>query len=121
MQVELAPRSCSDSGSQEPLDPALFPAPYDAFSFHGLPTPQQGSSDAGLAQTPMPVGSVDSGLGGEVDDYHINRTRSSSEEKDNLTPAQSRRKAQNRAAYLSHGILLALIILLTTSQTACIP
>lgn len=45
----------------------------------------------------MPVGSVDSGLGGELDD-RASRTRSSSEEKDNLTPAQSRRKAQNRAA-----------------------
>jgi len=81
----------------EPLDPTLFP-PYEAFSFHGLPTPQQGSPDAGTVNTPMAVGSVDSGLGGEVDDGRGSRTRSSSEEKDNLTPAQSRRKAQNRAA-----------------------
>ncbi|KAH9868184.1 hypothetical protein J1614_007256 [Plenodomus biglobosus] len=47
----------------------------------------------------MVVGSVDSGIGGsggELDD--ISRTRSSSEEKENLTPAQSKRKAQNRAA-----------------------
>ncbi|KAH8623774.1 hypothetical protein IG631_21479 [Alternaria alternata] len=46
----------------------------------------------------MPVGSVDSGLGAELEDGQPNQTRSSSEEKDNLTPAQSRRKAQNRAA-----------------------
>ncbi|KAH8726848.1 hypothetical protein GQ44DRAFT_612575 [Phaeosphaeriaceae sp. PMI808] len=83
--------------SVEPLDPSIFPAPYDAFAFHGLPTPQQGSPDASAALTPMPVGSVDSGIGGEVDDGQA-MTRSSSEEKESLTPAQSRRKAQNRAA-----------------------
>jgi hypothetical protein len=48
----------------------------------------------------MPVGSLDSGLGGDVDDGRASRTRSSSEEKESLTPAQSRRKAQNRAAYV---------------------
>jgi hypothetical protein len=47
----------------------------------------------------MPVGSVDSGLGGDMDDGRAH-TRSSSEEKESLTPAQSRRKAQNRAAYV---------------------
>ncbi|KAF1841353.1 uncharacterized protein K460DRAFT_293853 [Cucurbitaria berberidis CBS 394.84] len=81
--------------SVEPLDPTLFPVPYDAFTFHGLPTPQQGSPDAAVAHTPMPVGSVDSGIG---DDGRASQTRSSSEEKESLTPAQSRRKAQNRAA-----------------------
>lgn len=86
--------------TQEPLDPAIFPPPYDAFTFHGLPTPQQGSPDATVALTPMPVGSVDSGLGGDMDDGRGSRTRSSSEEKESLTPAQSRRKAQNRAAYV---------------------
>ena len=30
----------------------------------------------------------------------VNRTRSSSEEKDSMTPAQTKRKAQNRAAYV---------------------
>jgi hypothetical protein len=48
----------------------------------------------------MPVGSLDSGIGGDVDDGRASRTRSSSEEKESLTPAQSRRKAQNRAAYV---------------------
>ena len=42
-------------------------------------------------------GSVDSGIALDMDDGQGGR-RSSSEEKDNLTPAQSRRKAQNRAA-----------------------
>lgn len=48
----------------------------------------------------MPVGSVDSGIGGEMEDSNRpSRTRSSSEEKEStMTPAQSRRKAQNRAA-----------------------
>jgi AP-1-like factor len=85
--------------SIEPLDALLFPTSYDAIAFtNGLPTPQQGSPDNPAANTPMPVGSVDSGIGAEFDDGRISRTRSSSEEKDNLTPAQSRRKAQNRAA-----------------------
>jgi hypothetical protein len=53
----------------------------------------------------MPVvGSVDNGLGNDGIDFMNdgmglqNERRSSSEEKDGLTPAQSRRKAQNRAA-----------------------
>jgi hypothetical protein len=79
-----------------------MPASYDAFSFqHGLPT-TQGSPDPAIAQTPLPVGSVDSGLGGDMEDSRASRTRSSSEEKESgLTPAQSRRKAQNRAAYVA--------------------
>ncbi|KAJ4346133.1 hypothetical protein N0V95_005686 [Ascochyta clinopodiicola] len=88
--------------SVEPLDAALFPGTYDAFAFHGLPTPQHGGSPDNASQTPLPTaGSLDSGLGGEMDDGGASRTRSSSEEKEaglNLTPAQSRRKAQNRAA-----------------------
>ena len=94
---------------QEPLDPILFPPSYDAFGFtNGLPTPQQGSPD-NAAHTPMPVGSVDSGIGADLEDSRASRTRSSSEEKESLTPAQSRRKAQNRAAYvLSIPILLSM-------------
>ncbi|KAL6712521.1 hypothetical protein ACN47E_000398 [Coniothyrium glycines] len=83
--------------SSESLDPSLFPATYDALVFNGLPTPHQGSPDLPVAATPLPVGSLDSGLGGDMDDAAA-RTRSSSEEKESLTPAQSRRKAQNRAA-----------------------
>jgi AP-1-like factor len=48
----------------------------------------------------MPVGSVDSGIGADLEDGQGSRNRSSSEEKESLTPAQSRRKAQNRAAYV---------------------
>ncbi|EOA85646.1 hypothetical protein ACJQWK_10699 [Exserohilum turcicum] len=85
--------------SIEPLDAILFPSAYDAIGFtNGLPTPHQGSPDNAAAHTPMPVGSVDSGIGAEFDEGRNSRTRSSSEEKDTLTPAQSRRKAQNRAA-----------------------
>jgi hypothetical protein len=88
------------SPQQEPLDAAFLPPSYDAFSFQqGLPT-TQGSPDPAISQTPLPVGSVDSGIGGEMEDSRASRTRSSSEEKESLTPAQSRRKAQNRAAYV---------------------
>lgn len=59
-----------------------------------------GATDDGV-YTPMAVGSVDSGLGADLDDGQPQQARSSSEEKDSLTPAQSRRKAQNRAAYVS--------------------
>lgn len=70
-------------------------------------------------QTPLPTaGSLDSGLGGEMEDG--SRTRSSSEEKEaNLTPAQSRRKAQNRAAYVVCPTAVA--TLLTLMQTARLP
>jgi AP-1-like factor len=59
----------------------------------------------------MPVGSVDSGLG-DIDDGRGSRTRSSSEEKESLTPAQSRRKAQNRAAYVlpTYNILIMMLM-----------
>jgi AP-1-like factor len=86
---------------KEPLDPILFPTSYDAFAYtNRLPTPQQGSPENVAVHTPMPVGSVDSGIGADLEDGQASRTRSSSEEKENLTPAQSRRKAQNRAAYV---------------------
>ncbi|KAH6619924.1 hypothetical protein C7974DRAFT_223400 [Boeremia exigua] len=87
--------------SVETLEAGLFPGAYDAFSFQGLSTPQHdGSPDNALQPALLPTaGSVDSGLGGDPDDGGAIRTRSSSEEKEiNLTPAQSRRKAQNRAA-----------------------
>ncbi|KAF1838552.1 hypothetical protein BDW02DRAFT_585823 [Decorospora gaudefroyi] len=99
MGVDSHPFAHSGSSrSVEALDPTLFPPSYDALAFtNGLPTPQQGSPEI-AAHTPMPVGSVDSGIGADFDDGRGSRTRSSSEEKESLTPAQSRRKAQNRAA-----------------------
>lgn len=75
--------------------------PYDAFAFSPNLPPTHGSPDPAAAATPMHVGSIDSGVG-DVEDSRASRTRSSSEEKEAaLTPAQSRRKAQNRAAYVS--------------------
>jgi AP-1-like factor len=107
--------------AQEPLDPSIFPAPYDAFAYHGLASPQQGSPDGALVHTPMQVGSVDSGLGGEVEDPRASRTRSSSEEKESLTPAQSRRKAQNRAAYVCPSIGPSPVAVANSMQPARLP
>ncbi|KAF2021799.1 hypothetical protein BU24DRAFT_338189 [Aaosphaeria arxii CBS 175.79] len=87
--------------SIEPLESSFLPTSYDAFAYQQAPLPPttNSSPDPAAAQTPAPTGSVDSGLGGEMDDNRTSRTRSSSEEKEiGLTPAQSRRKAQNRAA-----------------------
>ncbi|KAF2643067.1 hypothetical protein P280DRAFT_393800, partial [Massarina eburnea CBS 473.64] len=56
------------------------------------------SPDPLVPNTPI-VGSLDSGIGGDMEDGRALTARSSSEEKEaSLTPAQSRRKAQNRAA-----------------------
>lgn len=96
---------------QDPLDTSMFAQPYDAFRYSIMSTSQGDVSAPGMT---MPIGSVDSGLGsdgmtsevvGEPSNASQNANsssardtrRSSSEEKD-LTPAQSRRKAQNRAA-----------------------
>ena len=101
--------------SQDSLD-AQFPhIGYDAFSPFAQSIMGAGSPPATTSQSPMPVviGSVDSGLGGDGmeglmrdtsgpgSNSGARTTRGSSEEKENgLTPAQSRRKAQNRAAYV---------------------
>lgn len=96
---------------QDPLDTSMFAQPYDAFRYPLMSTSQGDISAPGMN---MPIGSVDSGLGSEgmssealqdpsAASQNANSAstrdarRSSSEEKD-LTPAQSRRKAQNRAA-----------------------
>ncbi|KAF2104887.1 hypothetical protein NA57DRAFT_51681 [Rhizodiscina lignyota] len=108
------------------VDSAFFP-PYDTFRFSSIPAQAQNhtphtqtspliTTSAGTTGAPdasptslgpsvmPPVGSVDSGLGMDslggmgTDPDNQGRTRSSSEEKETLTPAQSRRKAQNRAA-----------------------
>lgn len=100
---------------QDPLDATMFSQnPFDTYRFsNGLPQDDLISGGDGM---PI-IGSVDSGLGNDgmgnhemgndgldflnqgENSYQHDR-RSSSEEKDNLTPAQSRRKAQNRAAYV---------------------
>jgi AP-1-like factor len=91
---------------QDPIDATMFSqGSFDAYRFsNGLPQDD-------LVHTPggMPaVGSVDSNLGNDGMDFlnqgensYQHERRSSSEEKESLTPAQSRRKAQNRAAYVS--------------------
>lgn len=61
-------------------------------------TPLPTTSASPPAQQISMLHSVDSGIALDMDDMPQGR-RSSSEEKDSLTPAQSRRKAQNRAAY----------------------
>jgi len=104
-------RRCSDA-EQDPLDTSIFTQPYD---FH-YPLMSTSNPDIGAPAVTMPVGSIDSGISAEgmtvevVQDRATTQQsqgqnasstrdgrRSSSEEKD-LTPAQSRRKAQNRAA-----------------------
>jgi len=61
------------------------------------PLPTTSASPPSQQLSLLPNGSVDSGLGLDMDGEQQGR-RSSSEEKENMTPAQSRRKAQNRAA-----------------------
>ncbi|KAF1952670.1 hypothetical protein CC80DRAFT_495183 [Byssothecium circinans] len=95
--------------SIEPLDASFLPSgPYNASSFTfthgggGIPTTQGSPDPLRIPTTPMPAGKLDSSLGGDMEDSRAITARSSSEEKDTenagLTPAQSRRKAQNRAA-----------------------
>ena len=70
-------------------------------------TPLPTTSASPPAQVSM-LHSVDSGIALDMDDVPQGR-RSSSEEKDSLTPAQSRRKAQNRAAYVTARLFPAMI------------
>jgi len=90
------------TSQQDPIDTNMFSqGSFDAYRYsNAIPS-------ADLVSTPgvMPVGSVDSGLGpdgmdflNQNSDLYQHERRSSSEEKESLTPAQSRRKAQNRAA-----------------------
>lgn len=46
--------------------------------------------------------SLNNGQGETADEARARRQGSNSDEDENLTPAQSRRKAQNRAAYVTH-------------------
>lgn len=88
---------------ENPLDGDTFMTtmfdytPFDP-NFHGS-TGAGSMSGASISPTSPNQGLFphDSGLGLEPDDRPPGR-RSSSEEKESMTPAQSRRKAQNRAA-----------------------
>lgn len=89
----------------------MFTQPYDAFRYPLMSTSQADINAPGMT---MPIESVDSGLGSEgmtsevlqdqsaasqnANSSSIRDTRRSSSEEKDLTPAQSRRKAQNRAA-----------------------
>ncbi|KAK3707230.1 hypothetical protein LTR37_012230 [Vermiconidia calcicola] len=93
------------SSMENPLDNSNFlSGSFDYASFDpslgntGL-TPMHTTSASPPSQqlSLLPNDSVDSGIALDMDDGAQGR-RSSSEEKDNMTPAQSRRKAQNRAA-----------------------
>ncbi|CAG5158194.1 uncharacterized protein ALTATR162_LOCUS5031 [Alternaria atra] len=86
--------------SIEPLDDAaLIPGAYDAFTLYGPPTlPLYPTQDA-TEHTVMPVGRVDSKAREGVEDGITSKTSRSGKEKAlTITPAQKRRKAQNRAA-----------------------
>ena len=98
---------------ENPLDTNAFLAgSFDYTSFDpslgtstGLtPLPTTSASPPAQQLSMLPNGSVDSGIALDMDDPPQGR-RSSSEEKDSLTPAQSRRKAQNRAAYEARSTL----------------
>src|ERR1700749_98069 len=98
-ESQLRPRSqiTLTTKKQDPIDTNIFPqGPYDTFRFTSSLAPTTG--DIASTSAVMPVGSVDSGLGTEGMDYlqhgdgngYSHERRSSSEEKDTLTPAQSR-------------------------------
>ncbi|KAF2420990.1 hypothetical protein EJ08DRAFT_673061 [Tothia fuscella] len=100
------PTYTGDDGKVGPTDPIdttfLQTGPYDDFQFSPGLIP---GGDPISTSAMMPVGSIDSGLGDGMDYMQQDGgvggqydRRSSSEEKEILTPAQSRRKAQNRAA-----------------------
>ncbi|KAI9819134.1 MAG: hypothetical protein M1827_007290 [Pycnora praestabilis] len=69
--------------------------PFPRFGTNGLPPPSPTSQLSNHKSSLTPLNG-DSGMNVDLDNDP--RARSSSEEKENLTPAQSRRKAQNRAA-----------------------
>ncbi|GAB1727102.1 hypothetical protein NU195Hw_g8020t1 [Hortaea werneckii] len=89
------------------------------------PIPTSSASPPAHNLSQLPGGSVDSGIAFDLDNEPHGR-RSSSEEKESLTPAQSRRKAQNRAAQRAFRErkerhvrdLEAKLNLLTTTTTA---
>ncbi|KAK6439266.1 hypothetical protein LTR95_004522 [Oleoguttula sp. CCFEE 5521] len=90
---------------QNPLDYSNLDGGFSGSSMSGVLT--SGNSVSPSQQQSfslLPNGSVDSGIALEMDNdldtmgnMH-RRSRSGSEDKDNMTPAQTRRKAQNRAA-----------------------
>ncbi|MCJ1461981.1 hypothetical protein MMC07_000581 [Pseudocyphellaria aurata] len=101
------PYTPQDDMSHDPIDT------YNDHAFHAFDQPYQYPPNHLIAQPQSPAQSihrpsVSNGLpressnpnemSAELDMYDQAQGRSSDEDKDNLTPAQSRRKAQNRAA-----------------------
>ncbi|CAK3791449.1 hypothetical protein MYCFIDRAFT_49331 [Lecanosticta acicola] len=94
--------------SMEPLDSGAFTFGNSDYDFNAhlpqsytvTPLPTGSASPPPQSISILHHGSVDSGIALDLDTEHEQRSgrRGSSEEKDALTPAQSRRKAQNRAA-----------------------
>ncbi|KAF2720379.1 hypothetical protein K431DRAFT_321093 [Polychaeton citri CBS 116435] len=77
-----------------------FDYTFDTSISHGsgiTPLPAASASPPSQQLSMLPNSSVDSGIALDLENEPQGR-RSSSEEKESLTPAQSRRKAQNRAA-----------------------
>ena len=107
------------SSSSYPVPSLLTYKPQDAFDFQNFDTLNPHVNAAAAANNGLPVakpptplsqhkGSV-SGSATQQNTYEINngdmnddsmRRGSNSDDDDNMTPAQSRRKAQNRAAYV---------------------
>lgn len=103
---------------------AFLSGSFDYTSFDGPLSSGSGLTPLPTSASPppqqlsmLPNSSVDSGIA--LDDGEMPLTRrGSSEEKDSMTPAQSRRKAQNRAAYvLSSDLVLYEHKCLTSMQT----
>jgi hypothetical protein len=90
---------------QRPLDNAAFlPGAYDGFTLHSLPTLPLYPTQAAMEPTLMPVGRVDSRTREEAEDGMMSeKSRSSKKKALTITPAEKRRKAQNRAAYVPAG------------------
>ncbi|KAF1983876.1 hypothetical protein K402DRAFT_414248 [Aulographum hederae CBS 113979] len=86
--------STAQQYSYEPVDPTYNIPNYDAYRYQQAAALLPNTTTSPGSPL-MPIGSIDSGLG---QDGMEQGRRDSSEEKETLTPAQSRRKAQNRAA-----------------------
>lgn len=82
---------------QDTFDPTAFQAFESSFRFDPTALIQPHSPTKSLPKSLLAPNINSDGGGLDLESEQM--ARDSSEEKDNLTPAQSRRKAQNRAAY----------------------
>ncbi|KAL8742277.1 MAG: hypothetical protein Q9190_005217 [Brigantiaea leucoxantha] len=99
------PYTPQDDTPNDPMesyrDPNSF-IPFDQFNIHAQPIitqPQSPPHSIHRASVSQPIPRENSNdTSGDMEIYEQGQGRSSDDEKDNLTPAQTRRKAQNRAA-----------------------